>query len=307
MALIASAAFCWGASATVGKAVFNGIFAHSAAAITPLVLAQTRTTFSFLILAPLLLIAKPSSVFSIRPRQLLGALLVGMLGVSGSNFFYYYAIQQTSVSAAIVLQYLAPIWVLIYMVARGEQRATLSRLLGVSLAVVGIALVIGIGGGGTPYRSLLGFAAAVLAGISFAFYNLGGSVLLRSISVFSLMVYTMLGSALLWAFINPIWKLARTPFTPAQWWFLVGFAVFSMLIPYLLYSSGLRHLDPTSAIVTSCLEPVFAIMLAVGFVGESLHPLQILGIILVLSATVLIQKTTNTSEVPSVPSQIADR
>jgi drug/metabolite transporter, DME family len=63
-----------------------------------------------------------------------------------------------------------------------------------------------------------------------------------------------------------------------------------MLIPYLLYFMGLRHLDATSAIVTSCLEPVFAILLAATFVGESLHFLQVVGIGLVLCATVLIQR-----------------
>ena len=298
MALIASAAFCWGASATVGKAMFNGVFAHSATPISPMVLAQTRTTFAFLMLAPILLLSGNSGFFSVPRRTAIGALVVGMFGVSGANFFYYYAIQKTSISVAIVLQYLAPVWVLLYMVMRRQQRATAARMTGVLLAVTGIALVIGAragtGSAVAIHPDTVGLVAAVLAGISFAFYNVGGSVLIRKISAFSLMLYAMLGSAILWAFVNPPWKLARTPFAASQWAFLVGFALFSMLIPYLLYFLGLRHLDATSAIVTSCLEPVFAILLAVSFVGESLHFLQVVGIGLVLCATVLIQKPERT-------------
>ena len=50
------------------------------------------------------------------------------------------------------------------------------------------------------------------------------------------------------------------------------------------------HLDPTRAVVTSCLEPVFAIMFSVLFVGETLGILQVAGIVAVLTATVMVQK-----------------
>jgi drug/metabolite transporter (DMT)-like permease len=287
MALIAMAAFCWGASASLGKAVFNGMFAH-ATPISPLVLAQTRTTFSFLILAPIL------SVFGRRHfradrHSLLIALLIGAIGLAGSNFFYYYAIAKTSVSTAIVLQYFAPVWVLLWMVATRTQSATMPRVLGVALAVIGSALAIGIGAGGNFKINRLGFLAAEGAGICFAFYNVAGSRVVKHISAVGVMLYAAFGAALLWSFIDPPWRLARMPFSAGQWWFLVFFAAISMLLPFVLYFLGLQRLDATSAIVTSCLEPVFAILLAATFVGESLRPLQAFGIVLVIGATILIQ------------------
>lgn len=63
-----------------------------------------------------------------------------------------------------------------------------------------------------------------------------------------------------------------------------------MLLPYVFFFTGLKYLDPTRAVVTSCLEPVFAILFAVLFVGEALRPLQVLGIAAVLAATVMIQR-----------------
>ena len=62
-----------------------------------------------------------------------------------------------------------------------------------------------------------------------------------------------------------------------------------MLLPYVLYFNGLKYLDPTRAVVTSCLEPVFAILLAVIFVHEAVRGLQIVGIAAVLVATVMVQ------------------
>jgi drug/metabolite transporter (DMT)-like permease len=71
-----------------------------------------------------------------------------------------------------------------------------------------------------------------------------------------------------------------------------------MVLPYMLYLTGLKYLDPTRAVITSCLEPVFAILFAVLFVGESLRPLQAAGIVAVLIATVMVQIKPRTAAAP---------
>ena len=63
----------------------------------------------------------------------------------------------------------------------------------------------------------------------------------------------------------------------------------SVLLPFSLYIAGLQHLDATRAIVTSCLEPVFSIIIAAIALGETVSPVQIAGVIVVLAATILIQ------------------
>src|SRR5439155_25267998 len=71
-------------------------------------------------------------------------ILIGVLGVAASNYFYYLAIQKTNVATAIIVLYTAPIWVLLYMVARGLQKPTLQRLGAVGFAIIGFVLVIGL-------------------------------------------------------------------------------------------------------------------------------------------------------------------
>jgi drug/metabolite transporter (DMT)-like permease len=63
----------------------------------------------------------------------------------------------------------------------------------------------------------------------------------------------------------------------------------SVLFAFSLYFQGLQHLEPTRAIIASCLEPVFSILLAAALLGELLRPIQTVGIILVLAAVVLVQ------------------
>lgn len=293
---IAAAALCFGISATLGRAAFTGrlLAGQGLRSIEPVILAQTRATFSFLLLAPYLLWRRGREGMAVPRADFVRCLVVGVLGVAGSNYLYYFAIQKLNVAVAIILQYTAPVWVLLYMVARGRQRATGQRVSSVALAVVGCALALGIVRAGSFNLNSWGLAAAVAGAFTFAFYNIAGHNLLTQHDHWRILVYVLLGSALFWLLVNPPWKIAAARYTAAEWLFLLIFAVISSLVPYLFYFAGLRHLDATRAIVTSCLEPVFSILIAALALGELVRPVQVAGITLVLVATVLVQLPTAT-------------
>jgi len=300
---IAIATLCWGAAATLGRAIFTGRIQLGGATlkpIDPLILAQTRTTFAFLILMPLLLMNRGTNGVRMRRRDLVHCMILGFAGVAGSNYFYYLSIQKTSVATAIILQYLAPVFVLFYMLARRLQPASAQRLSGVSLAVIGSVLAIGVVGwtGSFPFIGIrtgdvrfntAGVVAGLVAAVCFAFSNVFGHHLVAATDRWRVMVYAMMGASIGWLIVNPPWKIVAAQYSGTQWLFLLVFAIASMLIPYSFYFAGLQYLDATRAIVTSCLEPVFAISIAALALGELLGRVQIVGIIVTLAATVLIQ------------------
>lgn len=290
---IASATMCWAISATLGRAVFTGRLLSSGAKalppIDPLILAQSRTTISFLILAPALLLFRGKYALTLPKRDWIRTAIVGVLGVAMSNYFYYLAIQKTNVATAITLQYTAPIWVLLYMVARRVQKPTMKRLISVGLAILGIAMVVGLLTAGGLRVNAIGVIAAQIAAVTFAFYNVGGAGLVVRHDRWKVVVNTFLGATLFWIVVNPPWKIVAAHYSAGQWLFLLVFAMTSILIPFSLYFGGLQHLDPTRAIVTSCLEPVFSILVAASVLGEIVGPMQVLGIAMVLAATVLVQ------------------
>lgn len=276
----------------MGRGVFTGRFlpaGRSIQPIDPLILSQCRTTFSFLALLPVLVAQRGWSGLRMPRVDWIRMCVLGVLGVAASNYFYYLAIQKTNVATAIVLQYTAPVFVLLYMVARGLQRATASRVLSVGLAVIGIALTIGVGTGVGFRVSTVGLTAAMLAAISFSFYNIGGHSMLERYDHWIVLLYATLFASLFWLVVNPPWKIAAAHYTSLEWGFLLLFALVSVLAPFSFYFAGLRHLEPTRAIVVSCLEPVFSIVIAAVVLGESVRAVQTLGIVLVLAAIVLVQ------------------
>jgi drug/metabolite transporter, DME family len=193
---IAAAALCWGVSASLGRAAFTGRLVTGGALppIGPLILAQTRTTIALLVLAPVLLARRGPAGLRMSRGDVFRALLIGVLGVAASNFFYYLAIQKTNVATAIILQYTAPVWVLLYMVARGVQKPTAARVFSVALAVVGSALAIGVGTGDFRINGV-GLAAAMAAALSFAYYNIFIPPLLKHHDRWKVLVYILIGAA----------------------------------------------------------------------------------------------------------------
>ena len=291
---IACATLLWGVSAVLGRGVFTGklpwLGGTGLHPIDPLILSQARTTFSLLVLVTILVGMRGWARIHMPHVDLIQCLLLGVLGVAVSNYFYYVAIQKTNVASAIIIQYTAPVWVLVYVVARGQQRLIPQRVAGVGIALTGVILAIGVvGGAQTLHLNSYGLVAAVLASFSFAFYNVGGHSILTRYDRWRVLVWTLASASTFWMFVNPPWKIAAAHYSRGEWTFLFVFSMISVLGPFSLYFLGLQYLEPTRAIIASCLEPVFSILLAAMVLGEGVRPIQSVGIVLVLAAIVIVQ------------------
>ena len=295
---IGSAALLWGVSATLGRAAFTGHLLPGGAslgAIDPLILSQSRATLSLAVLLPVLLLRRGARALRVPGRDLIKFLILGVFGIAASNYLYYLAIQRTNVATAIILQYTAPVWVLLYTVARGAQRPSVRRTGAVGLAVVGCALAVGLVGSGGFRMDAVGVTAALLAAFSFAFYNVGGHEVLARYDRWKVLLWVLVATATFWIFVNPPWKIIAAHYGRQQWRFMLVFSLVSVLGPFSCYFAGLQYLEPTRAIVASCLEPVFSIVLTALFLGELVRPMQSVGMVLVLVAIVLIQLPERTA------------
>lgn len=280
----------------MGRAAFTGRWFPGSGAIDPLILSQSRTTFAFFIFLPVLWLARGWRRLRLSFADFGSLLVLGVLGVAASNYFYYLAIQRTGVAIAITVQYTAPAWVLLYMVVAGEQKMSLRGLIAVVLALAGIAFVVGITGARGLHLERIGVVAALLAALSFAFYNIGGHRLVARHDHWTVLLYITFGASFFWILINPPWKIAAHHYSGAVWVFLFAFSIVSVLLPFSFYIAGLSFLDPTRAIIVSCLEPVFSILLTAVFLKEVIRPLQAFGIALVLAAIVVIQLSDGKSK-----------
>ena len=135
----------------------------------------------------------------------------------------------------------------------------------------------------------IGVSAALVASLSFSFYNVGGHRLLTHHDRWTVLLYTTASAALFWIFVNSPSKIVSAHYSGGQWLFLLVFSLLSVLLPFSFYFAGLQHLEPTQAVIGSCLEPVFSILVAAIALGEILRPVQAIGIVFVLAAILVVQ------------------
>lgn len=278
--LIAIAALFWGVSATAAKVLFNRN-------IPPLVLVETRVGISFLLLTLLLALAGREHLLrGLRHWRQLA--LLGVVGMAGSNATYYLAIQQSNVPTAILVQYTAPAWVALYSVWRASERMTRGKFAALVLSLAGCAIAVGAYDPAVLRLTGPGVAWGFAAALTFSFFNIYGGRLSRELGHWTVLYYS-LGFA--WLF----WLITYSPahlagYTRADWRAFVLIALGSSLIPFGSYYWGLRYLRPTRALITSTLEPIFAILSSGIILGEDLAAFRWVGVAGVLGAVLLLQR-----------------
>lgn len=279
---ISLAAFMWGVAATVAKSFFNRAY-------EPLILVQMRVTLSFAVLF-LFFLTTNRSLLRFRLKDIPHFLMVGILGVAGSNYFYYAAIKETNVSTAILVQYSAPVMVMIYTVVFQKEHLTWSKGMSLLLAVGGIVLAIGAYDPSVLQGTLHGTVLALLAAVSFSIFTISGKSLTTKYPIWTGLIYLLGAATLFWSFINTPMDILRANYTAEDWKTFGIIALISILIPYSLYYYGLHHIQSSKAIIISTLEPVVAIVSEWLFLGGRMGPIQIVGAVCVLAAIILLQR-----------------
>lgn len=285
---IVGATFFWALCASGAKYIFT-----SGSGIDTVILVQMRMTFSFATLFLIFFFTK-RELLKIEPRDLYKFAALGVLGMAGSNFFYYYAIKEMNVGTAILLQYMAPIFVLAYTTAMKEESLTWTKAFAAIASILGCYLAVGGFSGKMAALTTAGLFAGIGAAFSWSFTNISLKHLLRKYRVWTATVYAFGSASAFWLIVNPPWKIAAAGYPAATWLTLCGFAIASVLIPHTLYFNGVRHLTASRAIITATIEPVFAILFAFVLLGEAMSGLQILGGAIVIAAIMVLQLQNET-------------
>jgi drug/metabolite transporter (DMT)-like permease len=223
----------------------------------------------------------------------------GVAGLAMVHFTYFKTISLTNVATAILLEYLAPIGVLVIGVAFMKHRFTWSLPVGVALSITGCAMVVGAFGGGGVVTSPEGVAWGLASAVFFATYSLMGSVAAKRHSPYTTLVWGLGFASLFWLVIlgpKPIVALFSDPKTAAAVLFM---AVVSTIVPFSAFLNALNHIAPTNATVTSTVEPVIAGAGAWWLFGESFSAMQMLGGLLVIAAIIVVQLSDRAS--PGLP------
>ena len=239
------------------------------------------------LLFALLLLLRDRAGLRIALRDLPLFLALGLLSVLFFTYCYFRAIELLPLSTAAILLYTSPIWVMLMSALFFRESVTGRKLLALALAFLGCVLVSGLSRGGGAKGLLLGLGA----GFGYALYSILGTIALRRYRPLTVTFYTFLiaaaGSFLLCDRASLVTGLSAVK-ADGLLWLVPAAALVTAVIPYLSYTMGLRTTEASRAAILATVEPVVATVLGALVYREHLSLPAFLGILLVLSAIVLL-------------------
>lgn len=276
--MVAGAAVLWGCIGPFVKYL-------SGQGFSSLQIVAIRVTVAAVLFTLFLLVRNPK-LLRIQLRHCGYFIGTGILSLAFFNFCYFEAIRRSCIATAVILLYTAPIFVLLFSAILFHETLTRTKLMAVVLTVTGCALVSGIGGemGLTPTALLLGLGS----GLGYALYSIFSKYALRHYSSATISAYTFLFATIAMLPLSQPTQLLPQLIRPVTLLPALGLGFISCIIPYLLYTKGLEHTEAGQASIIATLEPVVGCLFGLLVYQEHVGWIQGIGILLVLSAILLV-------------------
>lgn len=217
----------------------------------------------------------------------------GIFSLTFFSFCYFNSIIALGTSVAVVLLYTSPIFVLVMSIIFFKEKINRNKLIAVAMTFAGCVLVTGIIGGGSGETiSAGGIIIGLGAGFGYALYSIFAGFAMKKYSSLTITFYTFLFSGISVFFIkNPIEIIGRTDIRLAP--YIIGIAFVCTVLPYITYTAGMKQMDISKAAVLVTVEPLVGALIGIFVWKEPAGVFKIIGIILILSAVVMLSKNDN--------------
>lgn len=278
------ATLCWGGNAVAGKMAVGHV--------SPMVLTFLRWTLA---VAAITAISVPQLIrdWPLLRNRLPYFFALGAVGYTCFNAALYTALKYTSAINVAVIQAGIPMVIFAFNFILFRTRILAGQIVGFFLTMAGVGLLASHG----DLLSLLklemnvGDAIMLLAVLSYAIYTVmlrwKPPINWRSLMAIPAMAAMLSSVPLMW------WEVAQET---AVWpdlkgWVIAAYtALFASLIAQIFFILGVERIGPNRAGLFINLIPVFGTFLSVLILGETLHPYQVIALLLTLGGIAVAER-----------------
>ena len=226
-------------------------------------------------------------LFKIRLKDLPYFFGMGVISFAFFNVCYFKSMQlNKSLGTAAILLYTAPIFVCFLSAVLFKEKINLTKLICLALAVAGCILV--SGGGNITF---LGLLFGLGSGFGYALYSIFSVYALKNNNFFTAIFYAFVLATIClaplcqWGAVITCIKADFSIFL-----YILGIAFFTTVLPYILYTCGLKVVPAGEASVIACIEPLVAALIGFFVFNQTMKPLAIIGIVLILGAVIILSR-----------------
>ena len=296
-----SAALAFGAGGTIIKPLFSEGW-------TPGGAVRARITIAAAGLAiPAIIAIRGKLVLLWRARWMI--LAYAAVAVAGTQLAFYASLERIPVGIALLIEYLAPVALLLLAWARTRRMPHRIVLIGAGLAIVGLVLVIGPSGSGALDPVGVVLAGVAMVGVA-VYYVMGAKVDAAGIPPVTLAWAGFVVGAIVIALAGLIGVLpveasfGQVDFFGgrAPWW--VPLVVVGVVSTAFAYVAGITAITLLGTRVSSFLglsEVIFAGIVGWIVLGEAFGPIALVGAALILGGIVLVRLEPSAPESSPLP------
>ena len=232
--------------------------------------------------------------------------IYGVVGFLAVQALYFVAIARLHVSIALIMEFTAPIWIVIWLRYVKKKYVPPLMWIAIFMAFSGLVLIAQVWRGRT--LDPIGVIAALADGIVLATFFLLGEKLSGKREVETLMVYGFGFATLALALTLPLWSFPTEVFTQSMdlqgrfseislpgWVLIAWVIIMGTIIPYLLVVNGLKLLSASTSSVMGMSEPILAGVFAWIWLSEKWGFIQLLGGAIVIVGIILADKARTSS------------
>lgn len=263
-------------------------------------LTQIRTVGAAIILLTFAVMRGKNQLYA-RRDELKDLIIFGVVGVAAVTSFYFFAIKYLYVSVALVIEFTASIWIVLYLRFVKKKQVSPIMWVGIACAFSGLFLLSQIWTGTTLHP--LGVAVAFADAFALAIYFLFADRLSQTRTSLSLMAWGLGVAAVFWSLVLPWWNfpfeyLTNTyslegnlsNYSAPGWALVLWIIIVGTVIPYLLTVTGIRELSASTGSVIGMIEPLFAGAIAWWLLNEAFNTTQLIGCAVLLVGIYLADK-----------------
>lgn len=257
--------------------------------------ALIKIFFATIALIIIVLIVNPK-LFKFRLKDIWIFLGNGIISLGLFTFVYFQTLIHTDVSVAVVLLYTSPIFVLILSAIIFKEQITIKKIIAIIVTIIGCIFVTGLINGKAIITPMVLFTG-LLSGLTFAFTSIFSKLAYeKDYNTLTINVWTFIFGLI---FILPFVKIKETisiiGANPIVLLIGFGLSIFNAIIPFLLFTWGVKNTEPSKAGILVAVEPMVASIIGMCVFKESHDIFKILGVVFIIIAIVLMNIQTKNS------------
>ncbi|MFN7976755.1 MAG: DMT family transporter [Vicinamibacterales bacterium] len=215
-------------------------------------------------------------------------IFLGMIGGAIYQLIFVSGVTRTSVANSGLIFGLTPVAVSILSSVLGHEKLGVTRWLGAVVSIVGLYFVVGHGAE-VSSDTLVGDALVLVAMICWAIYSVVSRPLLGRYSPMMLTAWAAVIAAPPYV-VAAMPSIVATDWTRVTWWgwaLVLWSSLFCLVGAYVVWYTGVQKLGSTRTSAYSNLTPIFAMLVAWLWLGETVSVGQMVGALAIFAGVFL--------------------